>query len=314
MRLATIPVSRAESTPDDELATLRRSFGQYRGQAERAIDETAQRADEAAATFEEAVTAAQRVQAELEEKIERLTTEVERLRSDGVAQTEQLQSAFAEAQLRRDKSFSEQLAVQRETLTSELASLSAAATEQMNAHVLHAETSQAEIEASKARLDQLVGIAGDTTLVGGYSENASDARSAAFWWTAVAILLALAAVAIGIWLVGGTDDPGTDWDLFAGRSVLAASTAGIAAYAARQASEQRHVHREAQHVALQLAALKPFLDDFESEEERNTVMRETALKILGEPRRELNAKNSAAPTPLAQIAETVDLVDKIRGS
>ena len=127
-----------------------------------------------------------------------------------------------------------------------------------------------------------------------------------------AIALAVIAVAIGIWMVTESQASGTDWDLFASRSVLVAATAAISGYAAHQATEHRHAHREAQHIALQLAALKPFLDDLESEEDRNHVLRETALKIFGAPRRSVTRKDTTPPTTIAQLSEAADLINKIR--
>ena len=279
--IGSIPVTRSENTPDEELSTLRRSFGQYKGQAERAVSEFEQQTASAASDYAEQAAAAKASNAELVSEVERLQTETARLKQIGLDQEEAQRNAFSDAQDERNAKFSEQTATATTSLTDRLTELGDTAKTTLDEKIGTAESALVQIEEQKTRIEELVGIAGEETLIGQFSKVATNASKAANAWTIASIVLASIAVAIGVWLVQGASAMGTDWDLFAGRAVLVAAVGSISAYAAREAAEHRHTHREAEHVAVQLAALKPFLRDLDSEEDRNEVFKETALKIFG---------------------------------
>lgn len=56
----------------------------------------------------------------------------------------------------------------------------------------------------------------------------------------------------------------------------------FAAYAARQSSEHRQAQRQAEQMALQLAALKPYLDDMRDEAKRDELLAVIAQKLFGQ--------------------------------
>ena len=76
----------------------------------------------------------------------------------------------------------------------------------------------------------------------------------------------------------------THWDLLAAKAFLGLIVAGVAAYAATQSAEHRTSQRDAEHVAVQLAALKPYLSDLSQESERDRLLVAIAQKLFGQPR------------------------------
>ncbi len=142
------------------------------------------------------------------------------------------------------------------------------------------------VQASKARVEEILGIVGEEALVGTYSKNATAEGETADRWRWIAVGAICFTIAIGLWLVIASGQPGTDWDRFAAKLALAIPGGGVAAYAASQASEHRHSQREAEHVALQLAALKPYLNDLEDGVERDKLLIEIANRMFGHPRRD----------------------------
>jgi hypothetical protein len=143
----------------------------------------------------------------------------------------------------------------------------------------------AKVEDAKARVEAILGIVGEEALVGTYSKNADKDRREADKWRWIALVAVVVVVAVGVWIVVTAVRTGTDWDLFAAKALLALPVAGAAAYAAKQSSEHRHAQREAEHIALQLAALKPYLNDLEKSDDRDKLLGEIAHRLFGQPRR-----------------------------
>lgn len=310
--LASIPVQRAEATPEEEIATLRRALGQYKGQAERAASELSESTTATQAALVAATTAAEAKTSELQAEAENLKAEIARINENSTSKANETQEAFAASQARHETAFTELVDTQREALNTRVDEIGVDSAAKLAGYTSGAEAKLVEIDKAKDRIDTLVGIAGDTTLVGGYSKNAKAAKWAAFRWTLAAVILAGAAVGVGIWAMDAARAAGTDWDLFAGRTVLTLAAAAISAYAARQAAEHRHAQREAEHVALQLASLKPFLDDLENPEDRDAVLKEVSLKMFGEPRRFAGKGSEAPPTTAAQLSELLELASKLK--
>lgn len=194
------------------------------------------------------------------------------------------QATFNASQTSNQEAFAKLLAESRDSL----ASVSSEMQADLETAVLAVETSfETRLEAAteqKGRIDELFEIAAETTLIESYTRNATRERKAADIWRLVAIGAALIAVAIGIWATVVAAGDETDWDLLAAKAFLGLIVAGVAAYAATQSAEHRSTQRDAEHVAVQLAALKPYLADLSQDAERDRLLVVIAEKLFGQTR------------------------------
>lgn len=168
-----------------------------------------------------------------------------------------------------------------------------------------------EAATTKTKIDDLFEISAETSLIGSYTRNATRERTAADRWRMVAIAAAAVAIAIGLWAALVAAQENSDWDLLAAKALLGAVVAGLFAYAARQSAEHRNSQRDAEHVAVQLAALKPYLSDLSEPAERDKLLIVIAQRLFGQARVNQNHDDSVArmladdPNLLTAIASAV---------
>lgn len=277
------------------MGSLRRSVGQHRGQIEREVESLSANFEDALTTLKSEQAAAQQAireqQAAAMSEVATLGSEVTRLREEmttllGSARAleNNHQATFNASQTANQEAFSKLLTESREAFAAASATMQA----ELEAAVSSVEAGFAtRLEAAteqKARIDGLFEIAAETTLIGSYTRNATRERKAADVWRLVAIGAALIAVAIGIWATVVAAGDETDWDLLAAKAFLGLIVAGVAAYAATQSAEHRSTQRDAEHVAVQLAALKPYLADLSQDTERDRLLVAIAEKLFGQSR------------------------------
>lgn len=105
----------------------------------------------------------------------------------------------------------------------------------------------------------------DTTsrhaITGDYKTWASHQARAAFSWTVAAVVLGLATISALIYAVGSAAGDSLQFTLY--KTSISAVGLIIAGYAARQAGEHRREERAAKRMALDLAAMEPFLEQLE---------------------------------------------------
>jgi hypothetical protein len=291
--LIPMPASAAEASA--EISSLRRSLGQYRGQMEREVkalkgtvekavaDLQAQKDTAVADLVNQGAEAVSEV-ATLREEVTRVRDEVTTLLTSARTLETNQQTAFTTAQTANQEAFAKLLGESRETLTASTQKMQAdlraavqAVDTEMNAYL-------EEASARKAGIDKLFEIAAETSLIGSYTRNATRERGAANLWRRVAVAAAAVAAAIGLWAAIVAAGSGTDWDLLAAKALLLAGVTGVAAYAAGQSSEHRNAERDAEHVAVQLATLKPYLADLSQDTERDRLLIEIAQKLFGQAR------------------------------
>ncbi len=275
------------------------------------------------AGLDEVRTAFDAQRSEADQAVARLTTdiatasaEVAALVAAGRDLANQQQNAFAAAQTDRQESFAKLLVEVRGEHASTLKELE----ENVSAESESAQAALAEdLEASsaaRARVEDILDIVAETALIGSYSKSAGEEKDAANMWRWIAVVAVAVTVIIGGWLVQSARGDGTDWDLFFAKLAVALPVAGVAAYAARQSSEHRHAQREAQHVALQLAALKPYLNDLEKVDERDQLLGEIGRRLFGQPRRDGKHDDGLAglvadnPSLLGQLLPLLQQVPK----
>nr|MBC8195712.1 hypothetical protein [Actinomycetota bacterium] len=293
---------------------LRRSVGQHRGQVDREIEDLRKTSTSAQETFAEQSSLATTRVAELEAEVNRLREELNQVLNAARDQANQQQTTFSAAQDQRNEAFSKLLEDKRTDAVTAIETIEAdtsdAASQIAKIQQDHVEAA----EAAKERVEDILGIVSEEALVGAYSKNAAEEKEQADRWRWIAIALVLGSVAIGVWIVGSAANDGTDWDQLAAKTLLALPIAAAATYAGKQSGEHRHVQREGEHMALQLAALGPYLNDLVGPDGRDELLTDIAKKIFGQPRRNGGRDQDAgdAPTTISQMAGLVQEIGKLQ--
>lgn len=303
--ISNIPLSPSAAAASAEVAFLRRSVGQHRGQVDREIRDLRAASSNAQQSFSSSAEQASTRVAEIEQEVGRLREELNLAINSAREQANQQQNAFSSAQDQRQGAFSDLLDETRAQLRSEIDELAAGTSAAAKGLT---ELQQAQIDdatAAKQRIEEILGIVGEEALVGTYSKNSAAERRQAGLWRSVSILFVLVSVAISAWIVSSTPAENADWVQFAAKAVLVLPIAAAATYAAKQSGEHRHAQREAEHMALQLAALGPYLSDVADAVERDRLLAEIAQKLFGQPRRTRSSESDTAdaPTTVSQVTE-----------
>lgn len=311
--VAAIPLSPSATEAAAEIGSLRRSVGQHRGQVDREIEDLREASAKAQEGFTTKANDATARVTELEEEVVRLREELSQVLNAARDQANQQQNTFSSAQDQRQEAFSKLLEEKRTEATAAVEAIEADATEKADHHANVQKAHVDAAEAAKGRVEEILGIVSEEALVGAYSKNAAEEKEQADRWRWVAIALVLASVAIGVWIVSSAADDGTDWDQFAAKAVLALPIAAAATYAGKQSGEHRHVQREAEHMALQLAALGPYLNDLAGPEGRDELLTDIARKIFGQPRRDgATGPDADAPTTVSQMTSLIQEIGKLQ--
>jgi hypothetical protein len=139
-----------------------------------------------------------------------------------------------------------------------------------------------EAEESNRRINTILGIVADKGLVGQYNLAAKRERRSVLVWRVLAAVVALAAIVFAIEAARHADqvDDGS-WRPLVAKLAVTLVVAGLAAYCGSVANDHRRAEQTAERVALQLAAIKPYLQDIANEELRDQVMVSTAARIFG---------------------------------
>lgn len=144
-----------------------------------------------------------------------------------------------------------------------------------------AEAARAVIASLEGYRDQAKALADETSrhaVAGEYGTWAARQASAAFWWTVATVVVGLATVGGLVLALRSTGDDSSQYIV----AKLSISLVGlfVAAYTAHQASEHRREERTAKRLALDLAALQPFLEQIQDEEELEKVRVAVANRVF----------------------------------
>lgn len=131
---------------------------------------------------------------------------------------------------------------------------------QLREFMTHASDAHKEIEKHKADVSKLVRVIGELGITHGYQKAAKAAWWAVLVWNVIAVgaMLALIAVAYEIFVPEVTGE--FKWPAFAGRVAFTITVGVLAAYAGTQASKYLTIEKRNRKLALELAALAPFLE------------------------------------------------------
>jgi hypothetical protein len=273
--------------------------------------------------FDDFRVSMQASQAEFEQRSAALSGELSRLEqavANAVATTqsthESQRVSFDEAQTSRSAMWDKQLVDLRASLDSTLASARDMLQDQTEAAAGKLAEAVAEAEVGNRRLNTILGIVADKGLVGQYSLTAIRERKSVVVWRAFAGLVAIGAIAVAFEAARHASkiDDGS-WRPLTAKAVLTVVIAGLAAFCASVANDHRRAEQTAERTALQLAAIKPYLEDISNVELRDEVMVATASRMFGTVTAD-EVGNVPSPTltshATAQIAgDLAKMVDKM---
>ncbi len=175
-------------------------------------------------------------------------------------------------------------------------------------------------EAAKAVLDQidghrqdvekLVGVIGDLGVTSGYVKTANYARKALWIWQSVAVL-AMGGVIFAAYKLFIPQLQGAfSWEAFAGRLILSLTVGVLAAYAANQADKYLDMERRNRQLALELAAIGPFLAPL-PQEKQDEFRLNLGAKTFGQNGVALAKGTDKSPATVLDLAKSSDLRDII---
>lgn len=306
-----VALAPSQTLPEAQAAvtSLRRSVGRHRAVVENVITELEQRGSAADVTIDEKLKEATDEFAKLQTKVTELDTDLTSIKSSSAQVTTEQQTAFTKAEADRSATFNKLVTDKQKELETSLETLGTTAEQSVQTIRQNVEKDKKQAETAKTRVEEILGIVSEEALIGDYAQNAKDEQKAANQWrliTAGSIVGAIVAAIVFATTVNDT----TNWQHVVSKIVIVLTFGGLAGYAGKQSSEHRTAQRDAERMALQLKALKPYLNDIDNSGERDKLLIAIADRLFGqEPSPILNVgkvgKKNDNPVLTMQLLEAL---------
>ena len=294
------------------IAGLNRSVGQYKRTAAKAIDSISAKGTTAEKTIDEKVTEAKNEFEALGVKIDELNKDLKDIKDSSNSISTEQQLSFTKSENIRNEAVNKFIEDQKRTIEETFSKKSDEADRITDDIDKKLNATEAKAEDSLARIDELLNIAGDKTLIHDYSSSAKEDMEAADRWRKITMFLLFAVLGFSCWVVYEiihTKD--ASWQFLVARAFVMLFAGGIAGYTATQSSEHRKAQRANQRTAHQLKALKPYLLSIEGDVKlRNEIIKTVAYRIFNneednqvkKPKRLFRSKEEA-PIMSSQLIE-----------
>ena len=294
------------------IAGLNRSVGQYKRTAAKEIDSISAKGTTAEKTIDEKVTEAKNEFEALGVKIDELNKDLKDIKDSSNSISTEQQLSFTKSENVRNEAVNKFIEDQERTIEETFSKKSDEADRITDDIDKKLNATEAKAEDSLARIDELLNIAGDKTLIHDYSSSAKEDMEAADRWRKITMFLLFAVLGFSCWVVYEiihTKD--ASWQFLVARAFVMLFAGGIAGYTATQSSEHRKAQRANQRTAHQLKALKPYLLSIEGDVKlRNEIIKTVAYRIFNneednqvkKPKRLFRSKEEA-PIMSSQLIE-----------
>lgn len=303
------------------IAGLNRSVGQYKRTAAKEIDSISAKGTTAEKTIDEKVTEAKNEFEALGVKIDELNKDLKDIKDSSNKISAEQQLSFTKSENIRNEAVNEFIKEQKRTIEEAFSKKS----DEVDciADGIGKKLNATEIEArdSLARIDELLNMAGDKTLIHDYSSSAKEDKIAAYVWSVVTTILLLVMLGLSCWVVYEVIHiKDASWQFLIARAFVMLFAGGVAGYTATQSSEHRKAQRANQRTAHQLKALKPYLLSIEGDVKlRNEIIKTVAYRIFNNEENNQVKKSKGlfkskeeAPIMSSQLIELLlDLAKKI---
>lgn len=283
-RAAQEATRRYSDAADAEIATLRQQIEGLKarlGELDEQRVADAETAQQSLAGLQEKITEGDQ---QVATQTTQLQEQIETQRASFDESTKELATTFKASEETRDTAAEEQRKLQAEQATELIE----------------------ELQKYRGQAKDLLDSTSRDVISGDYRGWAQKQASAAFGWTVTTVILGLITVAALVVVVLTAEDDSVQF-------LLSKSSVGIiglilAGYAARQAAEHRHEERTANRLALDLAALEPFLEHVENPEAlRSEIAKRVFVPEQGtgdEPKLSFGRRGMS----LAELAEFVKVI------
>lgn len=303
------------------IAGLNRSVGQYKRIATKEINDISAKGTTAEKTIDEKVNEAKEEFEALDTKVNELNKDLKDIKDSSNKISAEQQLSFTKSENIRNEAVNEFIKEQKRTIEEAFSKKSNEADRITDDIDKKLNATEAKAEDSLARIDELLNMAGDKTLIHDYSSSAKEDKIAAYIWSVVTTILLLIMLGLSCWVVYEViQTKDASWQFLIARAFVMLFAGGIAGYTATQSSEHRKAQRANQRTAHQLKALKPYLLSIEGDVKlRNEIIKTVAYRIFNneednqvkKPKRLFRSKEEA-PIMSSQLIELLlDLAKKI---
>ena len=294
------------------IAGLNRSVGQYKRVTTKEINNISVKGTAAEKTIDEKVTEAKNEFEALGVKIDELNKDLKDIKDSSNSISTEQQLSFTKSENVRNEAVNKFIEDQKRTIEETFSKKSDEADRITDDIDKKLNATEAKAEDSLARIDELLNMAGDKTLIHDYSSSAKEDKIAAYVWSVITTILLLIMLGFSCWVVYEiihTKD--ASWQFLVARAFVMLFAGGIAGYTATQSSEHRKAQRANQRTAHQLKALKPYLLSIEGDVKlRNEIIKTVAYRIFNneednqvkKPKRLFRSKEEA-PIMSSQLIE-----------
>lgn len=289
----------------EAITSLRRSVASHRVAVDKLIDEVKAKGSVADASIDEKVVAANADFLKIEAQVTDLNTGLVTIRTASASVSTEQQTAFTKAEADRSTKFNELLTSQQKELGTALATLEEQTTASAEEILIKVSAEETKAGEARKRVEEIEGMIGEKALIGDYSKNAATERKTADYWRYGAVVSILAAIVIASRFAINVSSE-TTWQFVVAKTLIVLSLGGLAGYAGRQSSEHRTAQRNAERMALQLKAIKPYLLDMDDKIERDKLLVSIADKLFGNSQQPITAgKKGDNPVVTAQLLEAL---------
>ena len=303
------------------IAGLNRSVGQYKRTAAKEIDSISAKGTTAEKTIDEKVTEAKNEFEALGVKIDELNKDLKDIKDSSNSISTEQQLSFTKSENIRNEAVNKFIEDQKRTIEETFSKKSDEADRITDDIDKKLNATEAKAEDSLARIDELLNIAGDKTLIHDYSSSAKEDMEAADRWRKITVRLLFTLLIFSCLVVGEVIHiKDVSWQFLIARAFVMLFAGGIAGYTATQSSEHRKAQRANQRTAHQLKALKPYLLSIEGDVKlRNEIIKTVAYRIFNNEENNQVKKSKGlfkskeeAPIMSSQLIELLlDLAKKI---
>ena len=303
------------------IAGLNRSVGQYKRVATKEINNISVKGTTAEKTIDEKVNEAKKEFEALDTKVNELNKDLKDIKDSSNKISDLQQLSFTKSENVRNEAVNKFIEDQKRTIEETFSKKSDEADRITDDIDKKLNATEAKAEDSLARIDELLNMAGDKTLIHDYSSSAKEDTEAADRWRKITMFLLFAVLGFSCWVVYeiiNTKD--ALWQFLIARAFVMLFAGGIAGYTATQSSEHRKAQRANQRTAHQLKALKPYLLSIEGDVKlRNEIIKTVAYQIFNNEENNQVKKSKGlfkskeeAPIMSSQLIELLlDLAKKI---
>lgn len=264
----------------EAISSLRRTVARHRTVVEGLIKDLENKASNADSTIEEKLKTALAEFEKLGQQAINLDSKLGEIKNSAAQVSTEQQTAFTKAEADRSAAFTKLLSDKQKELEDSINEHKDIVANEITAIKDNVKADEEAAEKARIRVEEILGIVGEEALTGDYSNNARAERATANRWRLIAAGSITAAIIIAIFFTRSVDG-NTPWQLVVAKVAIISSFGGLAAYAARQSSEHRKAQRNAESMALQLKALKPYLGDIEESQLRDRLLGDIADRLFG---------------------------------